>query len=164
MAIFDPRSSAGDSRQRPLEALRGRRSRSRYQSGSERRRDLRIDRTRWSRQDHDLPDYSGRDGGYLGRGGSFRPAGARERARGALLDGGRLHQRRGEGATGRQSRVRGLKMGRIIAQTRKELTQIVRDWRTLALTLVLPMFLLILSLARAIGRAAEDLPLFLRLQ
>ena len=30
-------------------------------------------------------------------------------------------------------------MRRIIAQARKELTQIVRDWRTLALALVLPV-------------------------
>ena len=33
-------------------------------------------------------------------------------------------------------------MRRILAQTRKELTQIVRDWRTLVLALVLPLFLL----------------------
>ena len=30
-------------------------------------------------------------------------------------------------------------MRRIFAQTRKELTQIVRDWRTLVLALVLPL-------------------------
>src|ERR1039457_4714375 len=35
-------------------------------------------------------------------------------------------------------------MRRIIAQARKELTQIVRDWRTLALALVLPVILLAL--------------------
>ena len=35
-------------------------------------------------------------------------------------------------------------MRRIIAQMRKELTQIVRDWRTLALALALPVFLLLL--------------------
>ena len=35
-------------------------------------------------------------------------------------------------------------MRRILAQTRKELTQIVRDHRTLALALVLPLFLLLL--------------------
>ncbi len=38
-------------------------------------------------------------------------------------------------------------MRRIIAQTRKELTQIVRDYRTLALALVLP-----LDSAHAAGR------------
>ena len=33
-------------------------------------------------------------------------------------------------------------MRRIFAQSRKELTQIIRDWRTLALALVLPLVLL----------------------
>ena len=35
-------------------------------------------------------------------------------------------------------------MRRILAQTRKELIQIVRDWRTLGLALVLPLVLLLL--------------------
>jgi ABC-2 type transport system permease protein len=35
-------------------------------------------------------------------------------------------------------------MRRIVSQSRKELTQIVRDWRTLALALVLPVILLVL--------------------
>src|SRR5262245_35417103 len=35
-------------------------------------------------------------------------------------------------------------MRRIVSQTRKELIQIVRDWRTLALALVLPVILLML--------------------
>ena len=49
-------------------------------------------------------------------------------------------------------------MRRIIAQTRKELTQIVRDWRTLMLALVLPMFLLVL-LGSAISLTPTDLPI-----
>jgi ABC-2 type transport system permease protein len=49
-------------------------------------------------------------------------------------------------------------MRRIIAQTRKELTQIVRDWRTLMLALVLPMFLLVL-LGTAISLTPTDLPI-----
>src|SRR6266540_318291 len=52
----------------------------------------------------------------------------------------------------------GLLMRRIIAQTRKELTQIVRDWRTLALALVLPLILLVLSGA-AISLTATNLPI-----
>src|SRR5262249_11528818 len=52
----------------------------------------------------------------------------------------------------------GLLMRRIIAQTRKELTQIVRDWRTLMLALVLPMFLLVL-LGSAISLTPTDLPI-----
>ena len=46
---------------------------------------------------------------------------------------------------------------RIIAQTRKELTQIVRDWRTLALALVLPLILLVLN-GSAISLTVTDLP------
>jgi len=49
-------------------------------------------------------------------------------------------------------------MRRIVAQTRKELTQIVRDWRTLLLSLVLPLVLLIL-LGNAISLSVTDLPL-----
>jgi ABC-2 type transport system permease protein len=49
-------------------------------------------------------------------------------------------------------------MGRIIAQTRKELIQIVRDWRTLALALVLPVVLLLLMSA-AISLTVTDLPI-----
>jgi ABC-2 type transport system permease protein len=49
-------------------------------------------------------------------------------------------------------------MRRIIAQTRKELTQIVRDWRTLALALALPMILLILN-GSAISLTVSDLPI-----
>src|ERR1700680_1750097 len=49
-------------------------------------------------------------------------------------------------------------MRRIFAQTRKELTQIVRDWRTLALALVLPMVLLIL-MSTAISLTASHLPI-----
>ena len=43
-------------------------------------------------------------------------------------------------------------MRRIFAQTRKELTQIVRDYRTLALALALP-----LALTASTGQAASDL-------
>ena len=49
-------------------------------------------------------------------------------------------------------------MRRIFAQVRKELTQIVRDWRTLTLALVLPLFLLIL-MGSAISLTVNDLPI-----
>jgi len=49
-------------------------------------------------------------------------------------------------------------MRRIIAQTRKELIQIVRDWRTLALALALPMILLILN-GSAISLTVTNLPI-----
>jgi ABC-2 type transport system permease protein len=49
-------------------------------------------------------------------------------------------------------------MRRIAAQIRKELTQIVRDWRTLALAMVLPLILLIL-LSTAISLTVNDLPM-----
>jgi len=49
-------------------------------------------------------------------------------------------------------------MRRIAAQTRKELTQIVRDWRTLGLALVLPVVLLIL-LSAGLSLRVSDLPL-----
>src|ERR1700730_4957834 len=49
-------------------------------------------------------------------------------------------------------------MRRIFAQTRKELTQIVRDWRTFALALVLPLVLLIL-MSTAISFTASQLPI-----
>lgn len=46
-------------------------------------------------------------------------------------------------------------MRRIISQTRKELIQIVRDWRTLALALVLPVVLLLLMSAGLSLRVAN---------
>jgi ABC-2 type transport system permease protein len=49
-------------------------------------------------------------------------------------------------------------MRRIAAQTRKELTQIVRDWRTLLLALALPLVMLVL-LGNAISLSVNDLPL-----
>jgi ABC-2 type transport system permease protein len=49
-------------------------------------------------------------------------------------------------------------MRRILAQARKELTQIVRDWRTLALALVLPMALLLL-LSTAYALKVKHLPI-----
>ena len=49
-------------------------------------------------------------------------------------------------------------MRRIIAQTRKELTQIVRDWRTLILALILPLILLML-LGNAISLSVTDMPI-----
>ena len=48
-------------------------------------------------------------------------------------------------------------MRRIVAQTRKELTQIVRDWRTLILALILPLILLML-LGNAISLSVTDMP------
>lgn len=50
---------------------------------------------------------------------------------------------------------------RIVSQARKELTQIVRDWRTLVLALVLPMILLILN-GSAISLTATDLPIIVQ--
>src|SRR6185436_4925479 len=52
-------------------------------------------------------------------------------------------------------------MRRIYAQTRKELTQIVRDWRTLALALVLPLILLVL-MSTAISLTASHLPIIVQ--
>jgi ABC-2 type transport system permease protein len=52
-------------------------------------------------------------------------------------------------------------MRRIIAQTRKELTQLVRDWRTLALALILPLFLLIL-MSTALSLNASHLPIIVQ--
>ncbi|MBZ5661202.1 MAG: ABC transporter permease [Acidobacteriia bacterium] len=49
-------------------------------------------------------------------------------------------------------------MRRILAQTRKELTQIVRDYRTLMLALLLPLCLLLL-LGSAISLTVDDLPI-----
>ena len=48
-------------------------------------------------------------------------------------------------------------MRRIAAQTRKELIQIARDWRTLALALVLPVVLLLLMSA-ALSLRVANLP------
>jgi ABC-2 type transport system permease protein len=48
-------------------------------------------------------------------------------------------------------------MKRIVAQARKELTQLVRDWRTLGLALVLPIVLLML-MSTAISFTATHLP------
>ena len=49
-------------------------------------------------------------------------------------------------------------MRRIFAQTRKELAQIVRDYRTLTLALLLPLGLLLL-LGSAISLTVDDLPI-----
>jgi ABC-2 type transport system permease protein len=49
-------------------------------------------------------------------------------------------------------------MRRIVAQARKELTQIVRDWRTLALALALPTVLLIL-MSSALSLTVNELPI-----
>jgi ABC-2 type transport system permease protein len=49
-------------------------------------------------------------------------------------------------------------MRRILAQTHKELIQIIRDWRTLILALGLPMILLLL-LGNAISLSVTDLPI-----
>lgn len=49
-------------------------------------------------------------------------------------------------------------MRRILAQARKELIQLVRDWRTLGLALVLPIALLIL-MSTAISFTATNLPI-----
>ena len=49
-------------------------------------------------------------------------------------------------------------MRRILAQARKELIQIVRDWRTLALALVLPVVLIML-ISSAISLTVNELPI-----
>ena len=49
-------------------------------------------------------------------------------------------------------------MRRIIAQSRKELTQIVRDWRTLALALILPVVMLML-LSAGLSLTVNELPI-----
>ena len=52
-------------------------------------------------------------------------------------------------------------MRRILSQARKELTQITRDWRTLALALVLPVFLLML-LSVSLSLRVSDLPIIVQ--
>lgn len=52
-------------------------------------------------------------------------------------------------------------MRRIFAQARKELTQLVRDWRTLGLALVLPLALLML-MSTAISFTASHLPMVIQ--
>lgn len=52
-------------------------------------------------------------------------------------------------------------MRRIVAQTRKELTQIVRDWRTMLLALLLPLILLML-LGNAISLSVTDMPIIVQ--
>src|SRR5579864_7587011 len=49
-------------------------------------------------------------------------------------------------------------MRRILAQTRKELIQFRRDWRTLALALALPLVLLVL-LSVSLSLTVTDLPI-----
>ena len=49
-------------------------------------------------------------------------------------------------------------MRRVFAQVRKELIQITRDWRTLALALILPVVLLLL-MSTAISLTVNDLPI-----
>ena len=52
-------------------------------------------------------------------------------------------------------------MRRILAQARKELTQIVRDWRTLVLALALPLVLLML-MGNAISLTVNHLPIIVQ--
>jgi ABC-2 type transport system permease protein len=52
-------------------------------------------------------------------------------------------------------------MRRILAQTRKELIQLVRDWRTLALALILPLVLLLL-LSTAFALTVKHLPVIVQ--
>src|ERR1044072_6517936 len=52
-------------------------------------------------------------------------------------------------------------MRRIIAQTRKELTQIVRDWRTMLLAIILPLILLML-LGSALSLSVTDMPIVIQ--
>jgi ABC-2 type transport system permease protein len=52
-------------------------------------------------------------------------------------------------------------MRRIFAQCRKELTQIIRDWRTLSLALFLPLVLLVL-MSTALSLTVSDLPIIIQ--
>jgi drug efflux transport system permease protein len=52
-------------------------------------------------------------------------------------------------------------MRRIFAQTRKELTQIIRDWRTLSMALLLPLVLLML-MSTALSLTVSDLPIIVQ--
>jgi ABC-2 type transport system permease protein len=52
-------------------------------------------------------------------------------------------------------------MRRVLSQARKELTQIVRDWRTLALALALPVLLLVL-LSAGLSLRVADLPIIVQ--
>src|SRR5262245_24213359 len=52
-------------------------------------------------------------------------------------------------------------MRRIFAQARKELTQIIRDWRTLILALGLPLILLML-MGNAISLTVNHLPIIVQ--
>jgi ABC-2 type transport system permease protein len=52
-------------------------------------------------------------------------------------------------------------MRRIFAQSRKELTQIIRDWRTLSLALFLPLVLLLL-MSTALSLTVSDLPIIVQ--
>jgi len=52
-------------------------------------------------------------------------------------------------------------MRRIFAQSRKELTQIIRDWRTLSLALLLPLVLLLL-MSTALSLTVTDLPIIVQ--
>jgi ABC-2 type transport system permease protein len=52
-------------------------------------------------------------------------------------------------------------MRRILAQCRKELTQIIRDWRTLSLALFLPLVLLTL-MSTALSLTVSDLPIIIQ--
>ncbi len=61
----------------------------------------------------------------------------------------------------RQKGGRGVKMRRILAQARKELTQIRRDRLALILALVLPLALILL-LSTAISLTVHDLPLIVQ--
>src|SRR5258706_4147541 len=52
-------------------------------------------------------------------------------------------------------------MRRIFAQSRKELTKIIRDWRTLSLALVLTLVVLLL-MSTAISMTASPLPIIVQ--
>jgi len=52
-------------------------------------------------------------------------------------------------------------MRRIFAQTRKELIQIVRDWRTFGLAIVLPLILLVIN-GSAISLTVSDMPIIVQ--
>src|SRR5207237_8827451 len=61
----------------------------------------------------------------------------------------------------RRGLVKEPQMRRIFAQTRKELTQLVRDWQTFGLALVLPLVLLMI-MSTAISLTVSDLPIIVQ--
>ena len=79
----------------------------------------------------------------------------------AVLAGGCVYRRGGTGAATRQSsgdRLKKRPMRRILAQARKQLTQLVRDRMSLAMALVLPVMIMVL-IGTSFKLTVSDLPI-----